>query len=560
MNWADILIKALIWTGIPMVLLLVFVVVLIAIVALFLYFVVYKKAWKHVSEDFKKQSTEQKGWLDELRKNKAKEVKSQVTFKEVGGLAGVKEEIKEIIDFFKKPEKFKQVGARMPRGVLLYGPPGTGKSLLAKALAGEAGVKFFEVSGSEFNDSGLWGVGSSRVGNLFEELKKNAPCIIFFDEIDALGGKRSAMPFAGEKSAQEALNQLLTEMDGFEKNSGVMVFAATNRKDMLDPALTRKGRFDREIYVLPPDKASRKEILEIYLKKVKHDLNFDIEKAASDTFGCSGADLENMVNEAAILAVRKNKEELDMDDFVEANIKVQMGPARMERKFTEEQKRILAYHEAGHAIVAIKTDAPVNLGKVSIVSHGEAGGFNMIAPNEEKLIFSKKQFCSLIAMGLGGRAAEMIVFTDFSFGAREDIKKVTGIAKQMVSEWGMSDEIGPVNFSKDNFFMSAISGGQSSSGASHACSEITAQIIDKEIQKIVNNELERAMRLLNENREALDETAKLLIEKETMDGDEIKAILEKHKKSRKQGDKEEKQGDGKSRLQRLRNILIKVLK
>lgn len=522
MNWVDMLIKALIWTGIPIVLLLVFVVVLIVILVLFFYFVVYKKAWKHVSEDFKKQSNEQKGFMDYFRKNKAKVIAKEdnpFTFKDVGGIPEILESLKEINDFLTDPAKYKEIGARIPKGVLIVGPPGTGKTLLAKAIAGEAGVKVFSISGSAFTEM-LVGVGSSRVRDLFEEARKNAPCIIFIDEFDALGSKRSPAAFMGEKEYQQAIDQFLAEMDGFENNSGVIIIAATNRPDVLDEAAKRRGRFDRQIKVPRPDKAGREEILRIHFRKVKHDPNFDFEKAAALTPGLVGSDLESFANEAAIIAARKGKKQVEMVDFEEAEDKEMAGLGR-NRILSPKEKRLLAYHEAGHTIVAKRSGAPANFHKVTIMAHGEASGLTSLYPEDESGHLCKEEFLKLIATLLGGYAEELIAFGDKTNGARNDIEKVTLLVREMVCSWGMSDEIGPVNYSKSNSLLSMENFGEKSA----VCSEAMLLKIDGEVQKIIFGALERAKQILIENRAATDELAKRLIEKETVFNEEVDGIL-----------------------------------
>jgi len=521
MNWQETLIKALIWVGVPFFLLL--------IAAVVVWYGFLRKMIRKANADFAKNSDEQSSLFRNFRKNKAKEVSPNQklpTFKDVGGMPEVIEDLGEIVKFLKEPKEFDEIGARAPKGILLHGEPGTGKTLLARAIAGETGVKFFYISGSDFMEM-LVGVGSSRVHDLYEEARSKAPSIIFIDEVDAVGGKRAGMAIMGDGEKNQTLNKLLYEMDGFEGNSGVLTLAATNRYDTLDPALLRRGRFDRQILISMPDIRGRKEILGIHLKKVRHVPEFDIEGVASETFGYSGADLESVINEAAILAVCKNKKRIDMKDFKEADARVRLGLARKGRVITEKKKRMIAYHEAGHTIVFIKSGAPGNVSRVTIMGYGEAGGVTQWIPQEEGRSLFREQFRNLIAAGLGGRAAECIVYEDFTSGAVSDIQRTTAISQAMVTEFGMSDEIGPIRYSRGNMSIPGLPGGMGM-GEGSVCSEATQQKIDKEVKKIIDDEFEKAKRILTENRAALDELVELLMVIETVSGEEAVAILKKH--------------------------------
>ncbi len=511
MNWEETLIKALIWFGVPIFLLL--------LAALGLWFGLLRKMLKKAEADFKKNSEEQISFVKYFRENKAKLVSSKYSFKDVGGIPEILESLKEINDFLTDPEKYKEIGARIPKGVLIYGDSGTGKTLLAKAIAGEAGVKVFSISGSAFTEM-LVGVGSSRTNDLFEMGRKNAPCIIFIDEFDALGSKRSPVAFMGEREYQQTVDQFLAEMDGFENNSGVIIIAATNRPDALDEAAKRRGRFDRQIKVPRPDKAGREEILRIHFRKVKHDPKFDFEKAAALTPGLVGADLESFANEAAIIAARKGKKQVEMVDFEEAEDKAMAGLGR-NRKISPKEKRLLAHHEAGHTIVAKKSGAPANFHKVTIIAHGEASGLTSLYPEDESGHLSKEEFLKLIAALLGGYAEELIAFNDMTNGACNDIEKTTLLVREMVCAWGMSEEIGPVNYSKSNNLLPM----ESLAEKSVVCSEATLQKIDNEVNKIVFSAFEKAKQILIENSAATDELAKRLIEKETVFNEEVDAIL-----------------------------------
>ncbi len=460
-------------------------------------------------------------------KSKAKllsDHQNRVTFKDVAGVEEAKDEVEEIIAFLKDPKKFTRLGGRIPKGVLMMGPPGTGKTLLARAIAGEAGVPFFSISGSDFVEMFV-GVGASRVRDLFEQGKKNAPCIIFIDEIDAVGRHRGAGLGGGHDEREQTLNQLLVEMDGFESNDGVIIIAATNRPDVLDPALLRPGRFDRRIVVPRPDLRGRMGILQVHTRKVplaKDPAPVDLEVIARGTPGFSGADLEFLVNEAALIAARRDKDKVEMDDFEEAKDKVLMGAERRSMIISDKEKRTTAVHEAGHALVArfvgVEAD-PVH--KVTIIPRGRALGLTQQLPPEDRLNMTREFALNQIAILMGGRVAEEIVFRQKTTGAGNDIERATELARSMVTEWGMSDAFGPLNFSsgKHEVFL----GRDFSSGDRH--SEDTAQRIDAEIRRIVFSEHERAMAILTEHRKELDQISEALLEYETLDGDDIDTLL-----------------------------------
>ncbi|WP_428265201.1 ATP-dependent zinc metalloprotease FtsH [Haliangium sp.] len=457
-------------------------------------------------------------------KSKAKlltDHQNKITFKDVAGVEEAKEEVEEIIAFLKDPKKFTRLGGRIPKGVLMMGPPGTGKTLLARAIAGEAGVPFFSISGSDFVEMFV-GVGASRVRDLFEQGKKNAPCIIFIDEIDAVGRHRGAGLGGGHDEREQTLNQLLVEMDGFESNEGVILIAATNRPDVLDPALLRPGRFDRRIVVPRPDLRGRTGILAVHTSdKVPVADEVDLEVLARGTPGFSGADLESLVNEAALIAARRNKDRVFMEDFEDAKDKVLMGAERRSMFISDKEKRTTAYHEAGHATVArlvgTETD-PVH--KVSIIPRGRALGVTQQLPTEDRLGLTREYALNRIAILMGGRVAEEIVLKQKTTGAGDDIDKATDLARRMVTEWGMSDVIGPLNFArgKQEVFL----GRDFSQG--DAYSEETAQRIDGEIRRLVTEQYERARRLLEENRDLLERVAQALLEYETLDSNDIDVL------------------------------------
>ena len=443
----------------------------------------------------------------------------RITFEDVAGVDEAKEELEEIIQFLKDPRKFTRLGGRIPKGVLLMGPPGTGKTLLARAVAGEAGVPFFSISGSDFVEMFV-GVGASRVRDLFEQGKKNAPCIIFIDEIDAVGRHRGAGMGGGHDEREQTLNQLLVEMDGFESNEGVIIMAATNRPDVLDPALLRPGRFDRRVTVDSPDVKGRKGILEVHVRRTPLAEDVDLELLAKATPGMSGADLENMVNEAALLAARNNKKKLEMEDFEEARDKIWMGPARRSRIMSEDQKRRTAYHEAGHALLAVLLPGKP-LHKVTIVPRGRAGGLTWTLPEGENQSRNEESFRSEIAMAMGGRAAEKVIFQEINTGASADIKMATRLARAMVTEYGMSDELGPVHLGgSSEVFLGRDYGRRAE------YSEATARLIDQQVRKRVEEGLDWASRILLTNIHILHKVAQVLLEKETLDGDEFQQIVQ----------------------------------
>ncbi|MCR4439688.1 MAG: ATP-dependent zinc metalloprotease FtsH [candidate division KSB1 bacterium] len=448
------------------------------------------------------------------------ENRPKVTFDDVAGADEAKEELREIIEFLKEPEKFQRLGGKIPKGALLLGPPGTGKTLLAKAVAGEAGVAFFSMSGADFVEMFV-GVGASRVRDLFEQGKRNAPCIIFIDEIDAVGRQRGAGLGGGHDEREQTLNQLLVEMDGFDSNEGVIVIAATNRPDVLDQALLRPGRFDRQIVVDRPDVRGREGILRVHTKKIPLGRDVDLSILAKGTPGFSGADLANMVNEAALLAARKNKTHVTMEDFEEAKDKVMMGAERKSLLISEEERRSTAYHEAGHALVAklIPGSDPVH--KVTIIPRGRALGATTTLPIDEKHNYSKEYCLIMMRHLLGGRAAEKLVLKQLTTGAGNDIERATELARKMVCEWGMSDRLGPVTFGKkgEEIFLGR-------EIAQHRdYSEKTAQLIDEEVKRFVLSAAEDVEKLLAENIDKLHALANALLEREILDGEEIDRIL-----------------------------------
>ena len=444
----------------------------------------------------------------------------KVTFEDVAGIDEAKEELMEIIEFLKDPKRFTRLGGRIPKGVLLVGAPGTGKTLLARAIAGEAGVPFFSISGSDFVEMFV-GVGAARVRDLFNQGKKNAPCIIFIDEIDAVGRHRGAGLGGGHDEREQTLNQLLVEMDGFEANEGVILIAATNRPDVLDPALLRPGRFDRQVVVPVPDVKGREEILKVHVKKTILADDVDISVLARGTPGFTGADLENMVNEAALMAARRKKDKVEMVDFEDAKDKVLMGTERRSMIISEEEKRTTAYHEAGHALVAKLLPHSDPIHKVTIIPRGRALGVTQQLPMDERHTYSREYLFNNITILLGGRVAEELVLNTQTTGAGNDIEKASELARKMVCDYGMSEELGPLTFGKkeEQIFLGR-------EIAQHRdYSERTAQRIDEEVKRIVMDAYNRAKRLLEENMNALNMLAKTLLEKETLDGAEIDKIL-----------------------------------
>jgi len=456
-------------------------------------------------------------------KSKAKllgEHQNKVTFADVAGVEEAKDEVEEIIAFLKDPKKFTKLGGRIPKGVLMMGPPGTGKTLLARAIAGEAGVPFFSISGSDFVEMFV-GVGASRVRDLFEQGKKNAPCIIFIDEIDAVGRHRGAGLGGGHDEREQTLNQLLVEMDGFESNEGVILIAATNRPDVLDPALLRPGRFDRRIVVPRPDVKGREGILKVHARRVPLDPAVDLPIIAKGTPGFSGADLESLVNEAALLAARKDKDKVDMRDFEEAKDKVLMGPERKSMVISEREKRVTAYHEAGHTLVAKILPGSDPVHKVTIIPRGPALGVTQQLPAEDRLSYSREWAENRIAICLGGRIAEELIFGQMTTGAGNDIEKATDLARKMVCEWGMSEKMGPLMFGhkEEQPFLGRDMGHQQN------YSEETARAIDAEVKRIVMDGYQKAHKALAENLELLKRIAEALLEHETIDGEDIDTII-----------------------------------
>ena len=446
--------------------------------------------------------------------------KRKTTFEDVAGADEEKEELEEIVEFLKAPDKYNKLGARIPKGVLLVGPPGTGKTLLARAVAGEAGVPFFSISGSDFVEMFV-GVGASRVRDLFEQAKKNSPCIIFIDEIDAVGRQRGAGLGGGHDEREQTLNQLLVEMDGFGANEGVILIAATNRPDVLDPALMRPGRFDRQVIVSYPDINGREAILKVHARKKPLAPDVKLKTIAKTTAGFTGADLENLLNEAALLAARKNKKAITMEEIEEATIKVVVGAEKKTRVMSDKEKKLTAYHEAGHAICfhELATQDPVH--KISIIPRGMAGGYTMPLPSEDKSYNSRTEMLEDIVVCLGGRVAEAIILDDISTGASNDIEKATKTARDMVTKYGMTKELGCICYGKDN---SAVFLGRDM-GHTQDYSEQTAAKIDELILEIVNNAYDRAETILKDNIDKLHEVAAYLIKHEKMGGEDFEAVM-----------------------------------
>ncbi|UTR08404.1 ATP-dependent zinc metalloprotease FtsH [Alkalihalobacillus sp. LMS6] len=474
-------------------------------------------------------------------KSKAKMVsdeKKKAKFKDVAGADEEKQELVEVVEFLKDPRRFSAIGARIPKGVLLVGPPGTGKTLLARAVAGEAGVPFFSISGSDFVEMFV-GVGASRVRDLFENAKKNSPCIIFIDEIDAVGRQRGAGLGGGHDEREQTLNQLLVEMDGFSANEGIIIIAATNRADILDPALLRPGRFDRQIQVNAPDVKGREEVLQVHArnKPLREDVKLDL--IAVRTPGFSGADLENLLNEAALVAARDNQKEIGMEHIEEAIDRVIAGPAKKSRVISKKEKNIVAWHEAGHTVVGVKLESADTVHKVTIVPRGMAGGYAMMLPKEDRYFMTKPELLDKIVGLLGGRVAEEVQFGEVSTGAHNDFQRATAIARKMVTEYGMSDKLGPMQFGSS-------SGGQVFLGRDiqneQNYSDAIAHEIDLEVQRIIKDSYERCKQILIDNKDSLDLVAQKLIELETLDAEQIQSLInegklpENHHASRKVDD------------------------
>ncbi|MBV7509257.1 ATP-dependent zinc metalloprotease FtsH [Bacillus sp. sid0103] len=458
-------------------------------------------------------------------KSKAKlynDDKKKVRFRDVAGADEEKAELVEVVEFLKDPRKFAELGARIPKGVLLVGPPGTGKTLLARATAGEAGVPFFSISGSDFVEMFV-GVGASRVRDLFENAKKNAPCIIFIDEIDAVGRQRGAGLGGGHDEREQTLNQLLVEMDGFGANEGIIIIAATNRADILDPALLRPGRFDRQITVDRPDVIGREAVLKVHARNKPLDESVNLKNIAMRTPGFSGADLENLLNEAALVAARSSKKKIDMEDIDEATDRVIAGPAKKSRVISEKERNIVAFHEGGHTVIGLVLDEADMVHKVTIVPRGQAGGYAVMLPREDRYFMTKPELLDKIVGLLGGRVAEEIVFGEVSTGAHNDFQRATGIARKMVTEYGMSDKLGPLQFGQG-------SGGQVFLGRDihneQNYSDAIAYEIDLEVQRIIKECYERARVILTENRDKLDLIAKTLLEVETLVAEQIKYLVD----------------------------------
>lgn len=456
------------------------------------------------------------------------------TFKDVAGLTEEKEEVQELIDFLKNPKKFQNMGARIPKGVLLVGPPGTGKTLLARAVAGEAKVPFYYISGSDFVELFV-GVGASRVRDMFKQAKMNAPCLIFIDEIDAVGRQRGTGLGGGHDEREQTLNQLLTEMDGFGANEGIIIIAATNRPDVLDPALLRPGRFDRQVTVSLPDKKAREEILKVHAKNKTLAKNITLSYLAKRTPGFSGADLENLLNEAALLTVRRGKKQITMSEIDEATDRVLMGPAKVTKKYTEKEKKLVAYHEAGHAVLGIKLDGANEVQKITIIPRSNAGGYTMMTPKEETFNYTKNELLESICGLLGGRVAEELIFNEITTGAHDDFKKATKIARSMVTEYGMSS-LGPMRLEDPdtNTFLGR------DYTKNRNISDAVANEIDEEMRKIINECYKKSKHILSENKELLDLIANALLKYETITKEQIDYLVE-HKHIPEEKEPEENQ-------------------
>ena len=457
------------------------------------------------------------------------------TFKDVAGLTEEKEEVQELIDCLKNPKKFQSMGARIPKGILLVGPPGTGKTLLAKAVAGEAKVPFYYISGSDFVELFVC-IGASRVRDMFKQAKMNAPCLIFIDEIDAVGRQRGAGLGGGHDEREQTLNQLLTEMDGFGANEGIIIMAATNRPDVLDPALLRPGRFDRQVTVSLPDKQARKEILAVHAKNKVLDKSVTLDNLAKRTPGFSGADLENLLNEAALLTVRRNKKAITMAEIDEATDRVLMGPAKVTKKYTEKEKKLVAYHEAGHAVLGLKLDGANEVQKITIIPRGHAGGYTMMTPKEDTFNYTKKELLDSICGLLGGRVAEEITFNEVTTGAHDDFKKATNIARKMVTEYGMSS-LGPMMLDEpsENTFLGR------DFNKNKNFSDIVAHEIDEEMRSIINSCYEKSKKILKDNQKLLKLIAETLLEEETITKEQIDSLVENGKLDKEETKKPKKE-------------------
>ena len=449
------------------------------------------------------------------------EEKLKITFKDVAGADEAKQELGEVVEFLKSPQKYNELGAKIPKGVLLYGPPGTGKTLLAKAVAGEAGVPFFSISGSDFVEMFV-GVGASRVRDLFDQAKKSAPCIVFIDEIDAVGRQRGAGLGGGHDEREQTLNQLLVEMDGFSANEGIIMIAATNRPDILDPALLRPGRFDRQIVVDRPDIKGRKEILKVHVKGKPLGDDVELEVIAQRTPGFTGADLSNLVNEAALLTARRDKKVINMPEMEEAAERVIMGPERKSRVISDKEKRLTAYHEGGHTVVGMLLEHTDPVHKVTIIPRGRAGGYTLSLPKEDKYYATRSEMLDELKVLLGGRVAEALVLKEISSGASNDLQRATALARQMICEYGMSENIGPVTFGhrQDQVFL-----GRDIARDKDYSEEVAAEI-DKEVRSFMEDAYAATEKLLNENLDTLHVVAQALIERETLDENEINELVE----------------------------------
>jgi cell division protease FtsH len=472
----------------------------------------------------RRMAGQQPGFMT-LGKNKAKismQEDLNVTFEDVAGVDEAKQELVEVIEFLKEPGRFTTLGGKMPKGVLLVGPPGTGKTLLAKAVAGESGVPFFSLSGSEFVEMFV-GLGAARVRDLVVQAKQKAPCIIFSDELDALGKARGFSGMGGHDEREQTLNQLLVEMDGFDPKVGVILMAATNRPEILDPALLRPGRFDRQVLVDRPDKKGREDILKVHLKNIKAVDDLDVEKIAAMTAGMVGADLANLINEAALLAVRRDKKLVEMAEFEEAVERVMAGLEKKNRLINPEERKIVAYHELGHAIVALSLPGTDPVQKISIIPRGIAAlGYTMQVPTEDRFLMKRTELLNRIASLLGGRAAEEVIIGDISTGAHNDLARATDIARSMVKEYGMSEKLGQVYIAREQRpqFLNVMPEG------CRDVSEATAELIDVEIREIIGKEYDRALKIIKKNKPVIEKGAALLLEKEKIEGDELKALME----------------------------------